>query len=45
MIERQVTICADDFGQNQSIDHGILELVQLKDYRLSQFLLNQQVGN
>ena len=30
MIERQVTICADDFGQNQSIDHGILELVQLK---------------
>lgn len=30
MIEKQITICADDFGQNQSIDEGILELVKLK---------------
>ena len=29
MIEKLISICSDDFGQNQSIDEGILELVRL----------------
>lgn len=30
MTKKLITICADDFGQNQSIDEGILKLVRLK---------------
>ena len=29
MTEKLITICSDDFGQNQSIDEGILQLVSL----------------
>jgi predicted glycoside hydrolase/deacetylase ChbG (UPF0249 family) len=30
MTQKRLTICSDDFGQNQSIDQGILELVEKK---------------